>query len=124
MPYAIEIALVAAAAIAGGAAIYSGEQSRKATNSAADMAQQESEKQLAQTEKVAKAQEQATNRAQAKSADSSRILSAAQQAAKGGVSGTMLTGSTGVDPASLMLGMSSGAKLDSRKLARTSLLGS
>lgn len=45
--------------------------------------------------KQAQAQEEATNRASQKKPDMSAILAAAQQAAKGGTSGTMLTGPQG-----------------------------
>jgi len=48
-------------------------------------------------------QDQAFNKANAKTPDTSAIMSQAQQAAKGGGSGTMLTGSSGIDPTSLAL---------------------
>ena len=48
--------------------------------------------------------DQANNKANGKSADLSAMGSANSLAAKGGVSGTMLTGSQGVDPSALMLG--------------------
>jgi len=54
----------------------------------------------------AKSADQANNRANQKTPDTSAILSAAAQAGKGGASGTMLTGSQGVDPNALMLGKS------------------
>ena len=64
-----------------------------------------------QAEKTAAMGDEANNRANARTPDSSAILSAAQQAAKSGVSGTMLTGPTGVTA-------------DQLKLGKTSLLGS
>ena len=47
------------------------------------------------------------NRANAKSPDVGALLSANSQAAKGGQSGTMLTGPSGIDPNSLSLSKSS-----------------
>jgi len=47
------------------------------------------------------------NRANAKSPDTGALLSANQQSAKGGISGTMLTGPAGIDPNTLSLGKSS-----------------
>lgn len=75
------------------------------------MARENSEKQLAQAEKTAAQSEQATNRAYQKTADPAGILAAAQQMAKGGTSGTMLTGPQGVSTKDMNLG-------------KTSLLGS
>ena len=66
----------------------------------------------AQKQSVVQAQQQATqvdqanNNANKKQPNVSGILSAAQQAAKGGVGGTMLTGPQGVDPSTLTLGKS------------------
>jgi type II secretory pathway pseudopilin PulG len=48
--------------------------------------------------------DQANNRANGKQPDISSMSSANSLAAKGGVGGTMLTGSQGVDPNSLLLG--------------------
>ena len=62
-------------------------------------------------DRTAAAADEANNRANAKSPNASTILSAAQQAAKSGVGGTMLTGPTGVTA-------------DQLKLGKTSLLGS
>lgn len=94
MPY---VALAVAAVAMAGATIYSAEQNRKATNEAADRAE-------AQALRQEKASDEASNKANQKSPDTQAILSAAQQAAKGGVGGTLLTGSTGVDKNQLMLG--------------------
>lgn len=49
-------------------------------------------------------QEQQINRANQRSPDSSAILSGNQRAARGGQSGTMLTGVQGIDPNKLALG--------------------
>lgn len=120
----IETALiVAAGAMAAGTAysIYSGEQQASAQRKAMDQqrdannrqlqAQQESLAQqkeaqataTAAAEKQAKTAEEATNRSLAKTPNSSAILSQAEQASKTGVGSTMLTGPSGVDPASLSL---------------------
>jgi hypothetical protein len=68
---------------------------------------------LAQEQRAVKAEKQGEmemNRANQKKPNVGTILAAAQQASKGGASGTMLTGPGGVDPNALTLG-------------RTSLLG-
>lgn len=91
------MAAVTAAAAANSA--YQSNQQAKDQKHTADVAR----KQAADN---AKAQEEATNRADVKSPDTSSILSAAQQAGKSGVSSTMLTGSGGVDASSLSLGKS------------------
>jgi len=51
-------------------------------------------------------QQTVINKAASRAPDSASLISQAQQKAKGGVTGTMLTGPTGVDPASLSLGRS------------------
>lgn len=88
----------AVAAVVGTAySVYSGER-------AADAQEKAQQQAKANADKQAKAADEATNRANQKQADTSAILSAAQQAGKGGASGTMLTGPQGVDPNSLSLG--------------------
>lgn len=90
--------VIAAAAVAGTAySVYSGEQNRRAQGAAQQQAKEAALKQE-------KAAEEANNRANQKGADTVGALSAAQQAGKAGASGTMLTGSSGVDPAALNLG--------------------
>ncbi|AQW29118.1 hypothetical protein JK151_08905 [Ralstonia syzygii subsp. celebesensis] len=92
--------VLAAAAVAGTAySIYNGQQQASAQKDAAQKAQQNAAQQADQAD-------QANNRANAKSPDVGAMLSANQQAAKGGMSGTMLTGPTGVDPSQLSLGKS------------------
>lgn len=63
---------------------------------------------LNQAKSAAEAQatqaDQDFNKANRKTPDTMGLLSANQQASRGGVSGTMLTGSGGVDPGSLTLG--------------------
>ncbi|MDZ7918506.1 hypothetical protein [Rhodoferax sp.] len=56
--------------------------------------------------KTADQADQANNRANGKQPDIAGIASANEQAAKGGISGTVLTGPTGIDPKQLMLGKS------------------
>ena len=93
-------AILATAAVVGTAySIYSGERASSAQKDAQEKAQQQAQKQ-------AQAADQALNQANQKKPDTSAILSAAQQAGRSGQSGTMLTGSQGVDPASLTLGKS------------------
>lgn len=100
----IATAIVAAAVIVGGTSVYASDVNRKSANNAADQAKRNA---LAQE----KAADEANNRANMKSPDISAILAAAQRAGKGGISGTMLTGSQGIDPNAL-------------KLGKTTLLGS
>lgn len=57
-------------------------------------------------EATAKASDEANNRANQKSPNVLGALGAAMMSGKGGVSGTMLTGSQGVDPGALSLGRS------------------
>ena len=89
--------VLAAAAVAGTAISYMNGQEQKKAQAEA-MAQSK-----ANALKQEKAADEATNRANMKQADTSAILSAAQQAGKGGASGTMLTGSQGIDPSALAL---------------------
>lgn len=93
-------AVMAAAAVAGVAMTYMNGQEAKKGQAAA----------MAQAKDAALKQEQAAdqanNRANQKSPDTTAIMSAAQQAGKAGASGTMLTGPTGVDQSQLSLGKS------------------
>jgi len=66
---------------------------------AMDNAQTNANKQFAQ-------QEQAYNKANAKSPDVAAIMSQQSNSARGGQSGTMLTGPAGIDPTSLSLSKS------------------
>lgn len=97
------IAAVSIAAVGVGYSIYSGEQQQKAQAKALD--QQKSAQQAAEASalKQEKTAEEATNRSLAKTPSTSAILSSAEQASKTGASGTMLTGTSGVDPNSLQL---------------------
>lgn len=92
--------VLAAAAVAGTAySIYNGQQQASAQRSAQDLARKTAAAQE-------KAGDEATNRANQKSADTTGALSAAMQAGKSGASGTMLTGAQGIDPGALNLGKS------------------
>ena len=95
---------VTVAAIGTGYSIYAGEQAREQQSRAQGEAMNNALKQE-------KLQDEATGRANQKSPNVNAIMAAAQQAAKGGVGGTMLTGPQGIDPSALQLG-------------KTSLLGS
>lgn len=99
----VTVGTVAAyASIAGaGYAIASGVDSSRKQGHAQQQAVQQA---VQRAKKLDKQSEIATNRANQKKPNSNAILSRAQQAGKGGQSGTMLTGSQGVDPNSLSLG--------------------
>lgn len=86
-----------AAVIGTSYAVYSGER-------ASDAQQEATKKADAVAKKQADQADQATNRANAKRPDIGAMLSANQQAAKAGGSGTMLTGPSGIDPNVLQLG--------------------
>ena len=94
------IAAVSIMAAGTGYSIYAGEQARKDQGRAQGDAKNAALKQE-------KLQEEANGRANAKSPDVNAIMLSAQQAAKGGPSGTMLTGPAGIDPSALQLGKSS-----------------
>lgn len=90
-------AVVVGAAVSAVSSIYTSNKQEKAQKSAQKQAQ-------ANADKQATAAEQAFNAANRKSPNTSEILDAATQAGRAGVSGTMLTGSSGVDKNSLALG--------------------
>ena len=94
----VVVASVAAAAMVGTTVAQGADQ--------ADAAKKSMQQAQANADRTAKQADQAFNQANQKKPDTSAILSAAQQAGKGGVSGTMLTGPSGVDPNSLTLGKS------------------
>ena len=79
---------------------YTADNSRKMSNQANDQAK-------ANATRTAMLSDEANNRANAKSPDSAALMSANMLAAKGGQSGTMLTGPQGIDPGSLTLGKTS-----------------
>jgi hypothetical protein len=89
----------AAYLVSTAASLYTADQSRSAQNKATDAAK-------ANAARQATAADEAQNAANAKGPNTSAILSSVQQAAKGGMSSTMLTGPSGVDPSQLTLGKS------------------
>ena len=96
------LALIAgAAALAAGTgySIHEGERAAGAQEKAQLMS-------MAETQKTARAADEATNRANQKRPNANAILAAAQQAAKGGMGGTLLTGPQGVNTGELSLGKS------------------
>ena len=98
MSYATVIAAVAAVAGAG-VAYSNGQEQKKSAEASMNQAK-------ANALKAEKQADQDNNRINQKKPDTSAILAAASQAGKGGVAGTMLTGSQGVDPNALSLGKS------------------
>jgi hypothetical protein len=96
----VAIGVAAAAAVAGvGVSAMQGADQADAAKKSMQQAQTNADRTAAQAD-------QDFNRANQKKPDTSAILSAAQQAGKGGQSGTMLTGAQGVDPSALTLGKS------------------
>lgn len=94
-------------AVLVGASIYSANKQAKAIDNATNQARADALAQEQRALKAEKAGEEAMNKANAKSPNANAILSAAQQAGKGGASGTMLTGPAGVSPDLLQLGKNS-----------------
>lgn len=94
----IAIAAMAAASIAStGYSIYQGQQAASAQEDAQRLA-------MAQSVQQEQKADQAMNKANQKKPNTAAILSAAQQAAKEGIGGTMLTGPQGVGNDQLTLG--------------------
>jgi hypothetical protein len=81
--------------------VYSQQQS---ASKALDAQKQAGAQAAAAANKQADAADAANNKAEAKQPDIAGISSANALAAKGGTSGTLLTGATGIDPKTLMLG--------------------
>lgn len=77
--------------------VYSADKARSTQNKAMDQSRRNAEASAAQAD-------QEFNKANRKQPDTMSLLASNQQSARGGVSGTMLTGSGGVDPGSLLLG--------------------
>ena len=101
----VALGIAAAAAVVGtGYSIYNGEQQRSAQSDANKKAEQAAKQQQANAEKTQEMQQEQINKANARKPDVAAMLSGNEQAAKGGASGTMLTGPQGVDPNSLNLG--------------------
>ena len=101
------MAALTAAAIIGavamvantGYSIYEGERN-------ADMQNRSQRQALADSRATAQSADEANNRANQKRPNANAILAAAQQAAKGGMGGTLLTGPQGVNPGEMSLGKS------------------
>ena len=92
--------VMAAAAVAGAAAtVYNGQQQASAQKKAQAQAQKVASDQ-------ATAADQAMNKANQTRPDTNALLDAASQSGRSGVSGTMLTGASGVDKNNLALGKS------------------
>ncbi|MFV0602036.1 MAG: hypothetical protein ACK5NE_09515 [Brachymonas sp.] len=89
--------MIGSALLGTGASLYQGQQQKKAATDAARKA-------AANAKKQELAADEANNRANQRSANVGSALDAAALAARGGQSGTMLTGSQGVDNSALQLG--------------------
>lgn len=79
---------------------------QKAAKKAADQAAAQAAAQSRYAAQQAKLAEEDLNRANQKRPNTSAVLSAAEQAGRAGVSGTLLTGPQGVDQSTLPLGRS------------------
>lgn len=77
---------------------------KKAQAESMALAQKSAAESKALMDKQLKAADEAMNKAGAKRPNTARILDEASQSGKSGASGTMLTGSQGVDPSTLTLG--------------------
>jgi len=94
------LGVLAGAAVAGTAyTVYAGEQAKGDRKDAMNEARTNQAKAEASADME-------RNRLNPKKANASGVMSGIQQAAKGGASGTMLTGPSGVDPSALQLGKS------------------
>lgn len=85
-----------AMAVAAAGSVAAADSSRSAQNRAGDIAK-------ANAKSAADQADQQMNAARKNTPDIGAMLSANEQQAKGGIGGTMLTGSGGVDPGSLQL---------------------
>ena len=92
-------AALAVAAAGTGYSMYQGERT-------ADMQKRAQRQALAGSRAAAKAADEANNRANQKRPNANAILAAAQQAAKGGMGGTLLTGPQGANLGEMSLGKS------------------
>ena len=96
------IALIAGAAAMAAGTGYSMYQGERSANMQDD-AQRQS---MAQAKQTAQSADEATNRVNQKRPNANAILAAAQQAAKGGMGGTLLTGPQGANLGEMSLGKS------------------
>lgn len=92
------------AAVGTGYSIYQGEQAADRQSEALRQQEQAQKEAKSQAKSQARQSEMAYSAANRKTPDVGAIMSSAEQAAKGGPSGTMLTGPGGVDPNELKLG--------------------
>ena len=92
-------AALAVAAAGTGYSMYQGERT-------ADMQNRSQRQALANSRATAQSADEANNRANQKRPNANAILASAQQAAKGGMGGTLLTGPQGVNPGEMSLGKS------------------
>lgn len=93
----VEVAALALGGLMTGYQAYQGKRAAKRQEAAQAQA-------LQQSKKAARQADIANNRANQKRANPASALDAAKQAGKAGQSGTLLTGSKGVDPSALSLG--------------------
>lgn len=101
-----DIAAGAGAAASLGYGIYAGEKANKAQKQALKSQERTQAEARAMAERQQRSSEEAINRANRKAPDVNAILKAAQEAGTKGMSTSMLTGSRGVDPATLNLSRS------------------
>jgi hypothetical protein len=95
------------AAVGTGFSIYQGIEGKKMQEQGLADQEEATRKAEQNAQKQLTATEMASNKANAQSADAGSIMSQAQQAAKSGPAGTMITGPQGVNPAALSLGKQS-----------------
>jgi len=101
------IATVAAAVIAAGATVYTGEVQKKAMTKQLRQKKKASEEQAAAASSAQKLAAQEAAKANQKKPDVSTILGAEEAAGSTGPASTLLTGAGGVGKGSLLLGKSS-----------------
>lgn len=101
------ITMAAAAAAGTGVSIAAAQSGKKSQEKAMEQQKQAQDQAASQAQAQSRKSEYAANAANRKSPDLNAIMQSASQAAKGGPSGTMLTGPGGVDPNSLALGKNS-----------------
>jgi type II secretory pathway pseudopilin PulG len=101
------VASAASAAVGTGVSIANAQSGKKAQDKAMQQQKQAQDQAVEQAQSQARRSEYAANAANRKTPDLNAIMQSASQAARGGPSGTMLTGPGGVDPNSLALGKNS-----------------
>lgn len=99
-----DVATAAMAVLGAYSAHSQSQQASKALDAQKTASDQATTQAKATAEAATKANDEATNRANPKAADLTAMSSSNALAAKGGASGTMLTGPQGVDPSTLLLG--------------------